>query len=132
MKAAWGARFVGSPVGAVPAAAPRPPLVLSGTLRGPLAAPAASASAPLSLQARSLLHQFRLRPRIPCSLHDLCQLCGSGMWDSGYMPAVECAGHRLGSESCPYGGTAEMPSPTPPGERKKGPKTPREGFGFRR
>ncbi|XP_016061791.1 PREDICTED: TBC1 domain family member 16 isoform X1 [Miniopterus natalensis] len=83
-------------------------------------------------KARSLLHQFRLRPRIPCSLHDLCQLCGSGMWDSGYMPAVECAGHRPGSESCPYGGTAEMPSPTPPGERKKGPKTPREGFGFRR
>ncbi|XP_054564824.1 TBC1 domain family member 16 isoform X2 [Eptesicus fuscus] len=56
-------------------------------------------------KARSLLYQFRLRPRIPCSLHDLCKLCGSGMWDSGYMPAVECTGHHPGSESCPYGGT---------------------------
>ncbi|XP_059527429.1 TBC1 domain family member 16 isoform X2 [Myotis daubentonii] len=56
-------------------------------------------------KARSLLYQFRLRPRIPCSLHDLCKLCGSGMWDSGYMPAVECTGHHPGAESCPYGGT---------------------------
>lgn len=55
-------------------------------------------------KARSLLYQFRLRPRIPCSLRDLCRLCGSGMWDSGYMPAVECTGHP-GSEGCPYGGT---------------------------
>ncbi|KAG5832886.1 hypothetical protein ANANG_G00295950 [Anguilla anguilla] len=27
-------------------------------------------------KARSLLYQFRLLPRIPCSLHDLCKLCG--------------------------------------------------------
>lgn len=87
---------------------------------------------PLCLQARSLLYQFRLLPRIPCSLHDLCKLCGSGMWDSGYMPAVECTGQHPGSESCPYGGTAETPSPKPPREGRKGPKTPREGFGFRR
>ncbi|XP_027423291.1 TBC1 domain family member 16 isoform X3 [Zalophus californianus] len=83
-------------------------------------------------KARSLLHQFRLLPRIPCSLHDLCKLCGTGMWDSGYMPAVECTGHHPGSESCPYGGTVETPSPKPPREGKKGPKVPREGFGFRR
>ncbi|MEJ1269220.1 TBC1 domain family member 16 [Cricetulus griseus] len=83
-------------------------------------------------QARSLLYQFRLLPRIPCSLHDLCKLCGTGMWDSGYMPAVECAGHHPGSENCPYGGTMEMPSPKPPREGKKGPKAPREAFGFRR
>ncbi|XP_040606073.1 TBC1 domain family member 16 isoform X2 [Mesocricetus auratus] len=83
-------------------------------------------------KARSLLYQFRLLPRIPCSLHDLCKLCGTGMWDSGYMPAVECAGHHPGSESCPYGGTMEMPSPKPPREGKKGPKAPREAFGFRR
>ncbi|XP_030884643.1 TBC1 domain family member 16 isoform X3 [Leptonychotes weddellii] len=83
-------------------------------------------------KARSLLHQFRLLPRIPCSLHDLCKLCGTGMWDSGYMPAVECTGHYPGSESCPYGGTVETPSPKPPREGKKGPKMPREGFGFRR
>lgn len=86
----------------------------------------------LSSQARSLLHQFRLLPRIPCSLHDLCKLCGTGMWDSGYMPAVECTGHHPGSESCPYGGMVETPSPKPPREVKKGPKMPREGFGFRR
>ncbi|XP_062936740.1 TBC1 domain family member 16 isoform X2 [Cynocephalus volans] len=83
-------------------------------------------------KARSLLYQFRLLPRIPCSLHDLCKLCGTGMWDSGYMPAVECTGHHPGSDSCPYGGMVEMPSPKPPREGKKGPKTSREGFGFRR
>ncbi|KAH0517878.1 TBC1 domain family member 16 [Microtus ochrogaster] len=83
-------------------------------------------------KARSLLYQFRLLPRIPCSLHDLCKLCGTGMWDSGYMPAVECAGHHPGSENCPYGGTMEIPSPKPPREGKKGPKAPREAFGFRR
>ncbi|XP_011378015.1 TBC1 domain family member 16 isoform X1 [Pteropus vampyrus] len=83
-------------------------------------------------KARSLLYQFRLLPRIPCSLHDLCKLCGTGMWDSGYIPAVECTGHHPGSESCPYGGTVETPSPKPPREGKRGPKTPREGFGFRR
>ncbi|XP_063562102.1 TBC1 domain family member 16 isoform X4 [Gorilla gorilla gorilla] len=83
-------------------------------------------------KARSLLYQFRLLPRIPCSLHDLCKLCGSGMWDSGSMPAVECTGHHPGSESCPYGGTVEMPSPKPLREGKKGPKTPQDGFGFRR
>ncbi|XP_072795861.1 TBC1 domain family member 16 isoform X3 [Vicugna pacos] len=83
-------------------------------------------------KARSLLYQFRLLPRIPCSLHDLCKLCGTGMWDSGYMPAVECTGQHPGSESCPFGGTVETPSPKPPREGRKGPKTPREGFGFRR
>ncbi|XP_047291302.1 TBC1 domain family member 16 isoform X7 [Homo sapiens] len=83
-------------------------------------------------KARSLLYQFRLLPRIPCSLHDLCKLCGSGMWDSGSMPAVECTGHHPGSESCPYGGTVEMPSPKSLREGKKGPKTPQDGFGFRR
>ncbi|XP_006145741.1 TBC1 domain family member 16 isoform X2 [Tupaia chinensis] len=83
-------------------------------------------------KARSLLYQFRLLPRIPCSLHDLCKLCGSGVWDSGYLPAVECTGHHPGSESCPYGGTVDMPSPKPQSGGKKGPKSPREGFGFRR
>uniref|UniRef100_H0WTF6 TBC1 domain family member 16 n=1 Tax=Otolemur garnettii TaxID=30611 RepID=H0WTF6_OTOGA len=83
-------------------------------------------------KARSLLYQFRLLPRIPCSLHDLCKLCGTGMWDSGYMPAVECTGQHAGSESCPYGGTVEVPSPKPLRECMKSPKAPREGFGFRR
>ncbi|XP_064225258.1 TBC1 domain family member 16 isoform X2 [Aotus nancymaae] len=83
-------------------------------------------------KARSLLYQFRLLPRIPCSLHDLCKLCGTGMWDSGCMPAVECTGLHPGSESCPYGGTVEMPSPKPPREGKKDPKMPQDGFGFRR
>lgn len=54
------------------------------------------------------------------------------MWDSGYIPAVECTGHHPGWESCPYGGTAETPSPRPPREGKKGAQVPREGFGFRR
>ncbi|KAM6163173.1 TBC1 domain family member 16 [Rhynchocyon petersi] len=83
-------------------------------------------------KARSLLYQFRLLPRIPCSLHDLCRLCGPGMWDSGYIPAVECSGHHPGSDSCPYGGTVDTPSPRLSREGRKGPRTPREGFIFRR
>ncbi|XP_077022274.1 TBC1 domain family member 16 isoform X2 [Tamandua tetradactyla] len=83
-------------------------------------------------KARSLLYQFRLLPRIPCSLHDLCKLCGTGMWDSGSMPAVECTGLHPGSESCPYGGTVETPSPKAPREGEKGPRSPRGSFGFRK
>ncbi|XP_074870473.1 TBC1 domain family member 16 isoform X2 [Carettochelys insculpta] len=82
-------------------------------------------------KARSLLYQFRLLPRIPCSLHDLCKLCGTGMWDSGYIPAVECSGHHPESESCPYGGMVEVPSAKSGPEGKRGPKT-REVFAFRK
>ncbi|KAK1330758.1 hypothetical protein QTO34_008696 [Cnephaeus nilssonii] len=72
-------------------------------------------------KARSLLYQFRLRPRIPCSLHDLCKLCGSGMWDSGYMPAVECTGHHPGSRL-----------QRPPGRSMRVPWELMEPFGLRR
>ncbi|NXT64228.1 TBC16 protein, partial [Chaetops frenatus] len=82
-------------------------------------------------KARSLLYQFHLLPRIPCSLHDLCRLCGTGMWDSGFIPAVECSGHHLESESCPYGGLVEVSSPKPGSEGKKGLKT-RDVFAFRK
>ncbi|XP_023794644.1 TBC1 domain family member 16 isoform X5 [Cyanistes caeruleus] len=82
-------------------------------------------------QARSLLYQFHLLPRIPCSLHDLCKLCGTGMWDSGFIPAVECSGHHLESESCPYGGLVEVSSPKPGSEGKKGLRT-RDVFAFRK
>ncbi|NXL49862.1 TBC16 protein, partial [Podilymbus podiceps] len=82
-------------------------------------------------KARSLLYQFHLLPRIPCSLHDLCKLCGTGMWDSGFIPAVECSGHHPESESCPYGGLAEVSSPKPGSEGKKGLKT-RDVFAFRK
>ncbi|NWT32965.1 TBC16 protein, partial [Cardinalis cardinalis] len=82
-------------------------------------------------KARSLLYQFHLLPRIPCSLHDLCKLCGTGMWDSGFIPAVECSGHHPESESCPYGGLVEESSPAPGSEGKKGPRT-RDVFAFRK
>ncbi|XP_064378931.1 TBC1 domain family member 16 isoform X2 [Dromaius novaehollandiae] len=82
-------------------------------------------------KARSLLYQFHLLPRIPCSLHDLCRLCGTGMWDSGFIPAVECSGHHPESESCPYGGLAEVSSPKPGSEGKRGLKT-RDVFAFRK
>ncbi|XP_009465173.1 PREDICTED: TBC1 domain family member 16 isoform X4 [Nipponia nippon] len=82
-------------------------------------------------KARSLLYQFHLLPRIPCSLHDLCKLCGTGMWDSGFIPAVECSGHHPESESCPYGGLAEVSSPKPGNEGKRGLKT-RDVFAFRK
>ncbi|NWY67373.1 TBC16 protein, partial [Erithacus rubecula] len=81
-------------------------------------------------KARSLLYQFHLLPRIPCSLHDLCKLCGTGMWDSGFIPAVECSGHHPESESCPYGGLVEE-SPQPGSEGKRGLKT-RDVFAFRK
>ncbi|NWH57472.1 TBC16 protein, partial [Geococcyx californianus] len=82
-------------------------------------------------KARSLLYQFHLLPRIPCSLHDLCKLCGTGMWDSGFIPAVECSGHHPESENCPYGGLVEESSPKPGSEGKKGLKT-RDVFAFRK
>ncbi|KAM7035755.1 PREDICTED: TBC1 domain family member 16 isoform X5 [Sturnus vulgaris] len=82
-------------------------------------------------KARSLLYQFHLLPRIPCSLHDLCKLCGTGMWDSGFIPAVECSGHHPESESCPYGGLVEESSPKPGSEGKRGLKT-RDVFAFRK
>ncbi|XP_028570747.2 TBC1 domain family member 16 isoform X1 [Podarcis muralis] len=82
-------------------------------------------------KARSLLYQFRLLPRIPCGLHDLCKLCGTGMWDSGYIPAVECTGNHPDSDSCPYGGMVDEPSPKPGNESRRGLKT-REVFAFRK
>ncbi|XP_038013327.1 TBC1 domain family member 16 isoform X2 [Motacilla alba alba] len=82
-------------------------------------------------KARSLLYQFHLLPRIPCSLHDLCKLCGTGMWDSGFIPAVECSGHHPESESCPYGGLVEESSPPAGSEGKKGLRT-RDVFAFRK
>uniref|UniRef100_A0A8C3Y4M0 TBC1 domain family member 16 n=1 Tax=Catharus ustulatus TaxID=91951 RepID=A0A8C3Y4M0_CATUS len=82
-------------------------------------------------KARSLLYQFHLLPRIPCSLHDLCKLCGTGMWDSGFIPAVECSGHHPESESCPYGGLVEESSPKAGSEGKKGLRT-RDVFAFRK
>ncbi|XP_054724243.1 TBC1 domain family member 16-like [Uloborus diversus] len=54
-------------------------------------------------KARGLLHQFRLLPRIPCTLSKLCELCGPGMWDSGHVPIIDCSGDH-GDHSCPYGG----------------------------
>jgi len=51
-------------------------------------------------KARGLLHQFRTLHCIPCTLDGLCTQCGSGMWDSGHVPAIECAGeHEI--DACP-------------------------------
>lgn len=77
----------------------------------------------LFFQARSLLYQFRLLPRIPCSLHDLCKLCGPGMWDSRYIPTVECSGEHPDSQSCPYGGTS-TPQPSSPSPSSSPNSTP--------
>ncbi|POI31461.1 hypothetical protein CIB84_004788 [Bambusicola thoracicus] len=82
-------------------------------------------------KARSLLYQFHLLPRIPCSLHDLCQLCGTGMWDSGFIPAVECSGHHPAAEGCPYGGLVEESSPKAGGEGRRGMKA-HDIFNFRK
>ncbi|XP_063231993.1 TBC1 domain family member 16 [Bacillus rossius redtenbacheri] len=53
-------------------------------------------------KARGLLHQFRQKPRIPCTLAGLCRLCGPGMWDSTHAPVVECTGDHPTSELCPH------------------------------
>ena len=69
------------------------------------------------------------------------------MWDSRYIPTVECSGEHPDSQSCPYGGTSTPqpsspspsstpspspnPTPTPPAEGKRGSKT-REIFTFRK
>jgi hypothetical protein len=55
------------------------------------------------LQARGLLHKFRTREKIPCTLEGICSLCSSGMWDSGHVPVVECTGSH-DEQECPYGG----------------------------
>ncbi|NXL20422.1 TBC16 protein, partial [Setophaga kirtlandii] len=82
-------------------------------------------------KARSLLYQFHLLPRIPCSLHDLCKLCGTGMWDSGFIPAVECSGQHAEPEGCPYGGLLEQAPPAAGSEGKRGLRT-RDVFAFRK
>ncbi|XP_069809021.1 TBC1 domain family member 16 isoform X4 [Dendropsophus ebraccatus] len=82
-------------------------------------------------KARSLLYQFRLLPKIPCSLRDLCKLCGPGMWDSGYIPTIECTGEHPDSKSCLYGGTVEEASAISPKENKKKHKS-LDVFNFRK
>uniref|UniRef100_UPI00358EC300 TBC1 domain family member 16-like isoform X2 n=1 Tax=Myxine glutinosa TaxID=7769 RepID=UPI00358EC300 len=62
------------------------------------------------VKARGLLHYFRLMPRIPCTLHGLCLRCSPGVWDSGYMPAVECVGEHADGFPCQY----SPPSPASP------------------
>ncbi|KAJ8873777.1 hypothetical protein PR048_024611 [Dryococelus australis] len=53
-------------------------------------------------KARGLLHQFRQKQRIPCTLAGLCRLCGPGMWDSTHAPVVECTVDHPTSELCPH------------------------------
>ncbi|ELU09246.1 hypothetical protein CAPTEDRAFT_175014 [Capitella teleta] len=54
-------------------------------------------------KARGLLHKFRTLEKIPCTLEGICMLCGSGMWDSGHVPTVECSGNHEDTQ-CPFGG----------------------------
>ncbi|XP_030383626.1 TBC1 domain family member 16 [Scaptodrosophila lebanonensis] len=50
-------------------------------------------------KARGMLHQYRLLPKIPCTLSGLCKRCGPGMWDSEHRPALQCVGH-MDDEKC--------------------------------
>lgn len=59
-------------------------------------------------KARGLLHHYRKLPRIPCTLHGLCSLCGPGMWDSGHVPIVECVGNHK-NDMCPYNSNPGSP-----------------------
>lgn len=43
-------------------------------------------------EARAILHDFRTRSTIPCTLSGLCALCGPGIWDSGHVPNIVCVG----------------------------------------
>ncbi|KAK6169034.1 hypothetical protein SNE40_020163 [Patella caerulea] len=60
-------------------------------------------------KARGLLHQYRKRRKIPCTLHGLCTHCDPGMWDSGHVPTVECIGHP-DDTPCPYSSTPSSPT----------------------
>ncbi|XP_041364865.1 TBC1 domain family member 16-like isoform X2 [Gigantopelta aegis] len=60
-------------------------------------------------KARGLLHQFRKKRKIPCSLSGLCIHCGSGMWDSGHVPTVYCVGHS-DDEVCPHNSQPSSPA----------------------
>ena len=60
------------------------------------------------LQARGLLHEFRKKPKIPCTLYGLCSQVNAGMWDSGHAPTVECITH-LEEEVCPYNSNPSSP-----------------------
>lgn len=51
-------------------------------------------------KARAMLHRFRTLPSIPCTLDDLCRTCGTGMWDSGHSPVVECVGSHEEGYRC--------------------------------
>lgn len=51
------------------------------------------------------MHEFRLMEKIPCTVQGLCSISHTGMWDSGHVPAVECAGHD-GVAGCPYLGVS--------------------------
>ncbi|XP_054283998.1 TBC1 domain family member 16-like isoform X1 [Macrosteles quadrilineatus] len=58
-------------------------------------------------KARGLVYKFRERPVIPCTLVGLCQLCGTGMWDSSHVPTVVCRGNSITpcpQDPCPYRG----------------------------
>ncbi|KAK3089568.1 hypothetical protein FSP39_004673 [Pinctada imbricata] len=59
-------------------------------------------------KARGLLYRYRRLPKIPCTLHGLCSLCGPGMWDSGHVPTVECVGNHK-DDICPYNSNPNSP-----------------------
>ncbi|BFZ02976.1 hypothetical protein BsWGS_06017 [Bradybaena similaris] len=59
-------------------------------------------------KARGLLHEFRKRLKIPCTLYNLCSQVNAGMWDSGHVPTVECIGH-LGDDVCSYNSSPSSP-----------------------
>ncbi|CAM1303479.1 TBC1D16 (predicted) [Pycnogonum litorale] len=54
-------------------------------------------------KARGLFHQFRVLATIPCTLHGLCEMNGSSMWDTGRVTQINCVCSRRHhqSESCP-------------------------------
>ncbi|GFR74313.1 TBC1 domain family member 16 [Elysia marginata] len=59
-------------------------------------------------KARGLLHEFRKKPKIPCTLYGLCSQVNAGMWDSGHAPTVECITHPA-DEVCPYNSNPSSP-----------------------
>nr|XP_006824000.1 PREDICTED: TBC1 domain family member 16-like [Saccoglossus kowalevskii] len=80
-------------------------------------------------KARGLLHQFRLLPRIPCSLHGLCVRCGVGMWDSGHTPEIYCVGNHEDVFKCPHSFSDEDLSDS--AKKSPSPKTSLQlSFGF--
>ncbi|XP_002124184.2 TBC1 domain family member 16-like [Ciona intestinalis] len=56
-------------------------------------------------KARGLLHNFRMRKHLPCTLRDICCLPSTYAEEAASQPKFRCAGSNECEDGCVYGGT---------------------------